>query len=168
MLLIILALIGVVIGLTSNKIKKLEIKQKDLLYDILGLQIGFRLLGLIFTIEDLNKVLSLVQIMTFVLVLMFMFYNRKQLSVLIVGVGTLLNLIVMIFNSGKMPVLTDMSVTDLRHSVMTGESKLKILGDIIDLPYPLSIGMAKSSIGDIIIFVGLMFIVAQLVGKEKI
>lgn len=167
MLMIILLLIGVIIGLTSKQpIKKLEIKHIKILYIILAIQIGLRSLGFIFDIN--NGLLLTVQIITFLLILIFSVYNRSQVGIVLVETGFLMNQLVMILNKGKMPVLiSGVAEFDLRHSLMTADTKLKFLADIISLPYPLNIAMLRCSIGDIVVYFGMMIIAAQLVYSER-
>lgn len=163
-------LIAVIIGLLSKKpIKKLDIKYIGLLYFVLGIQIVIRLLALITDMKILDKILNPIHIITFLIIFIFSVYNKGQVGILILGIGFMMNLLVMIVNGGKMPVLINgVAEFDLRHSLMTAETKLRLLGDIISLPYPLSIGMIRSSIGDIVIVLGMMIIVAQLVYWERV
>jgi hypothetical protein len=105
---------------------------------------------------------------TFLIILLLLVYNRKQVGIMIIGMGFIMNLMVMIVNQGKMPVLINQVVAfDLRHTMMIESTKLKILGDVIRLPHPLDIAMQISSVGDIVIAVGLMIIIAQMIYTEK-
>jgi hypothetical protein len=167
-LFLILALIGVVLGLTVKKFQRFEIRHIRLVYYIIVVQLSVRLLSLIVGVDLVEMILNPIQMITFLIILILLVYNRKQVGIMIIGMGFIMNLIVMMVNQGKMPVLINQVVEfDLRHTMMIESTKLKILGDIIRLPHPLDIGMMISSIGDIVIAVGLMIIIAQMIYTEK-
>ena len=70
----------------------------------------------------------------------------------------------MITNNGAMPVKTSLIVesSDVKHILMTDSSHVKWLSDIIYLPHPLDMWMKVSSVGDIIIAFGFMFLFVKL------
>jgi hypothetical protein len=123
---------------------------------------------LIVGVDLVEMILNPIQMITFLIILLLLVYNRKQVGIMIIGMGFIMNLMVMIVNQGKMPVLINQVVAfDLRHTMMIESTKLKILGDVIRLPHPLDIAMQISSVGDIVIAVGLMIIIAQMIYTEK-
>lgn len=95
------------------------------------------------------------------------FLNKKKSYMMLIFFGTLFNFLAIVFNDFKMPVyvselLTDveakkmflLSGKDLVHSLLTEETKLKFLCDIITLypPYPFP---KTLSAGDVFLLAGI-------------
>lgn len=151
--------IGVVWGLFSKK-KSFKVEKTNILYLILAIQLFPVLLGL-------KNLLLPSEVISLVLILYVLYYNYKELSISVIGIGFILNLITMISNNGQMPVKTlkVISDSDIKHCVLTNLSNLKWFSDIIYLPYPLGRWMVVSSIGDLIVAVGLMILCKDLVSN---
>lgn len=99
-----------------------------------------------------------------------------------VGVGLLLNMLVIGANGGRMPVDAAMAAwagldgveealtaaSHFRHTLMDETTRLRFLGDIIPIPKPLP-RPGVASIGDLFIVVGLFILVqkAMVGGRER-
>ena len=98
--------------------------------------------------------------------------NRSLKYVGIIESGTILNFLPIVLNKGKMPVLKEALVSikafdrlDIlmqdrmfNHSLINNETRFKILSDII----PLNFGIKTViSIGDIVIFFGMIFFIVH-------
>ncbi|HSW35129.1 MAG TPA: DUF5317 family protein [Candidatus Limnocylindrales bacterium] len=123
----------------------------------------------------LSAATPLLYVFSFVLLLSFAFLQPSKKSMFLIGLGILLNLLVITANKGLMPVdarripplvreeLASGTLSPF-HTVMTEDTWLDFLGDRIMLPY------AKNqliSIGDIILAGGLMLYVQQNMLKDK-
>lgn len=114
----------------------------------------------------------------FVFVFLMIWFNRKYAGLWFIGVGALLNALVMMFNGGRMPVdvgrlSTEAYMTealdlilkgaDNKHVAIDATTKIPALADIYSVPGFLGLGMPLISIGDIIIAVGLFLLCIQFV-----
>jgi len=100
---------------------------------------------------------------------------------LFIGIGYLMNTVVMAANGGKMPVsekvLAATSISnfidniksgrDIKHVIMNSGTKMKFLADVIRVPGFLGSMMQVVSIGDIIILVGIFILTVELVMGRK-
>lgn len=119
-------------------------------------------------------------IVSYILLIIFCYFNRQQIGFRYILVGMLLNIIVMLANRGRMPVevnsamiLSPDDVPDLiagsygKHIAMSDQTNFNFLGDIffLQFPYPRPIII---SLGDIIISIGvIMFIYYAMNTKNK-
>jgi len=121
----------------------------------------------------------------YVFVFLVIWFNRKYLGLWFIGIGGLLNALVMMFNGGRMPVDISrlgnepymaealeliMKGSDNKHVAIDSATKIPILADIISVPGFISMGMPLISIGDIIIAAGLFLLIMQIcigLGKVK-
>lgn len=100
------------------------------------------------------------------------FLNRDRLDFRIIGVGILLNFVVIVANGGmpvSLPMVERFTPVDLRyvvehqsvlHIAMTTATKLRLLGDIV--PFPVLLWRPKwmvVSVGDIILSAGVIWLV---------
>ena len=114
----------------------------------------------------------------FVFVFLMIWFNRKYAGLWFIGVGALLNALVMMFNGGRMPVDVGRLSTkaymnealdlilkgaDNKHVAIDAATKIPALADIYSVPGFLGLGMPLISIGDIIIAVGLFLLCIQFV-----
>lgn len=116
----------------------------------------------------------------FCLVFLVIWFNRKYVGLWFIGLGALLNALVMLFNGGRMPV--DMSLlgneaymteavdlmlrgADNKHVALDVATKMPVLADIIGVPGFIGLGMPVISIGDIIVAVGLFLLCLQFMLK---
>jgi len=111
-------------------------------------------------------------ILSYLLVLLAIWYNREIRGMKIIGTGVLVNFFVILANDGKMPVsvsalswarLTKMLLllenkAYVLHTILTEESRLKFLADVIPLPPPYPRPRVMSG-GDIIMAIGLFILI---------
>jgi hypothetical protein len=113
-------------------------------------------------------------IFVYIIGLFFLWMNRSYRGIPLIFIGVLLNFVVMLVNGGRMPVSLEAAATldpiyveaiknglYAKHSLLTGETHLAFLGDIIPLtpPYPRE---QVISIGDIIMNIGVYFFIQQI------
>lgn len=112
-------------------------------------------------------------LLMYILIFIFVYLNRKNVFLLIVGLGAFLNAIVIFLNGGTMPVsakayeaagLTCTVNNEGLYNLIDGSTRLWILGDVI--PYTI-IGKFVISIGDIVIAVGLMLFIINGMRKRS-
>ncbi|MGI9585567.1 MAG: DUF5317 domain-containing protein [Acidimicrobiia bacterium] len=147
--------ISIVVGaMRGGKLRNLtEIRVK--LWWLLPL--GFLILAAsnLITFEDERIAVGLV-LASYVPLLVFVWLNRDLTGMWIAGLGILMNFTVILLNSG-MPVLAEAAtisgltgelVLDSKHVLLTPETHLPFLADIIPLPrYVLSLGDVFLAIG---------------------
>jgi len=143
------------------------------------LQILLRLLsGRVVTV----KYGPLIHIISYVFIVIGLWYNWKVREVKIIGIGVLLNFIVIVANGGRMPVLINtpnlksISLRELAalangsnpiHSLYNKSTRFGFLSDIFSLPafflYPVIF-----SIGDLILSVGVFILIQRVMLAPKI
>ncbi len=118
----------------------------------------------------------------FCLVFLVIWFNRRYVGLWFIGLGALLNALVMLFNGGRMPV--DMSLlgneaymtealdlmlrgADNKHVALDAATNIPVLADIISVPGFIGLGMPVISIGDIIVAVGLFLLCLQFILKPR-
>lgn len=109
-------------------------------------------------------------------IFLVIWFNRRYVGLWFIGMGALLNALVMMFNGGRMPV--DVSLLgdeaylaetvdlllnglDNKHVAIDSFTKIPILADIVSVPGFLGLGMPLISIGDIIVAIGLFVLCLQ-------
>lgn len=122
----------------------------------------------------------------FLLLLVWLWTNREILGIPVIGLGCLLNAVVMMVNDGKMPVdenvikavmaensgITEVPL-DGKHFIADSSTKLPFLSDTIHPPGFLAIGAQIMSIGDLIVVAGILLVAYKIVsgrpdsGKNK-
>lgn len=114
-----------------------------------------------------------VHILTYLFIFIGIIMNFPKKSMILLLIGSLLNFAVITANQGTMPVQMDeyskvhFGEMDIRHSLVTDETKLYYLADIIPIPRPYPLPQILS-IGDIFIMLGVfMFIQELMVTKVK-
>lgn len=130
------------------------------------IQIVLDLLGMVFW-----SYWGLVIHLTTYLLLFYFFWQNKGILHPLLPVGTFLNFIVIVANKGAMPVKTtympEESIVSLlesvTHTIMTLQTKLPLLADIIYIKWPVQ---QMISVGDIVMNIG-MFIFIQEIMKNK-
>ena len=162
-------LLGVIIGwLFQGRFKNLEhLSLKGFAFAILAFSMQALLWIDFFTIKVLIPVKPFVHILSFLPLLVFVYLNRKHRGMLLIGVGILLNLLVITANSGYMPVdYTKLSAT-VQEEFLSGEespihipisekTRLLYLSDIVRVPYKKN---RVISIGDILLAGGLLILI---------
>lgn len=99
------------------------------------------------------------------------FINRRYISVAIMGIGTALNGLVIAVNSGQMPVKVPDYVLNPRfdrgHTWLTDETHLAPLADIIVTNMPV-FSLRVFSVGDLILIVGAFILIQQGMVKKNL
>jgi hypothetical protein len=115
-----------------------------------------------------------VTMLSYALLFYFAWINFRSPGIPLVGVGMLLNVLVIAANGGRMPVALDtarglgIDVSDFAHGVvakhmaLTAASRLQFLGDVIPMPWPIA---RVISVGDIFAVIGAFLIVQEIMGK---
>ncbi|MBE0477875.1 DUF5317 domain-containing protein [Candidatus Aerophobetes bacterium] len=121
-------------------------------------------------------------ILSYLILLTGIWYNRHIKEIGIFGVGIVLNFLVILLNKGQMPVclealekvkMQDMlplleSKSYVIHTIMDAKTKLKFLADIIPLPPPYP-NPRVLSIGDVIMAVGVFLLIQNyMVGEIRL
>ena len=123
--------------------------------------------------------LPAIVIAEYLLLFIFFFINRGMLSMLWLALGSLLNFVVISLNGFKMPVSLDIlnypkfeefvlrikSGELFEYALVTGETKLSFLGDV--LYTPLVPGLSFASIGDAMLAVGIFLLIQNMMGAGK-
>lgn len=114
----------------------------------------------------------IIDMVMYFLIFIFIYQNRKDRFLLIMGAGFLLNAIPIFFNGGAMPVskaairisgITSNVDTEGLYTLVNTHTRFSFLGDIIPLTFPRRFAV---SLGDIISAIGLMFFIVK--GMKKI
>lgn len=153
-------IISIIIGyIRGGKLRRFEDITIKLWYFI---SVAFLIQTIAMILPQINVInFYVLHMLSYVIIMYVCFINRKILSVTIMGLGTLLNMIVIGFNAGTMPVkvpdyIMD-PVFDRGHSLMTELTNISILGDIFLLNIPFIGGVF--SIGDIFLVVGAFMLI---------
>ena len=156
-----------------GRLADLPLKRIELI--ILGFLIQFSLVFL--GQRDLPLLVkwgAYLHILSYLLLLVSMWYNRHIGEMKIIGLGILINFIVILANGGQMPVSVDALVkahledflpllgskTYVIHTILEENTQLKFLADVIPLPPPYPRPRVLS-IGDIIMAVGLFMLIQR-------
>lgn len=173
--------LGIVFSkLTGGKLGKIVDVEINKIW-IIVLGIGLETLGMIYFYRYgiVNySIIKFINILSYLIFIIGLSYNNELKGFKVLILGSILNLLPVIFNGGKMPVsmkaletLGDYNKIDLlfadevfTHSLADMDTRLKILIDFIPLskPYPL---IKVISLGDIFLFIG---IIIFIYGTSKI
>ena len=129
---------------------------------------------------------SLILICSYGLLFVVIWYNRRLPGVKLIGLGLLLNFLVMVLNGGFMPITpealvqtgydvnarqleTGYLVARSKNIVMgSGEARLWFLSDVLVLPNPFPLPSVMS-VGDILIAAGVFyFLYGRMMGKARV
>ncbi len=108
-------------------------------------------------------------LLSYLFLLAFILFNRRQPGLLIIGLGLLLNLLVIAANGGAMPVDGSQLAPPAQEGLLSGAkspfhepldktTRLPLLGDILRLPYG---DHRLVSVGDILLGGGLLFFIQR-------
>ena len=114
---------------------------------------------------------SLIHIGTYILLFCFFWLNRYQFNFLL-PLGTFLNFVVITLNGGVMPVKTTYIpeesivylVESITHAIMTAETVLPFLGDIIYVSWPMQ---QMISVGDIVMNLGIFIFIQKTMVRRR-
>ncbi|MFT9487902.1 MAG: DUF5317 domain-containing protein [Tepidibacillus sp.] len=125
------------------------------------------------------KFLFVAMIVSYILLLLFLYQNKNLHGSKWVFMGIILNMVVMLANGGRMPVdmraaqeLIPEHIPSLlagtygKHIAMTINTSFRFLGDIfyVPAPYPHPVVF---SIGDVLISIGLFILIQKVMVKSK-
>lgn len=113
------------------------------------------------------------------LIFMFMYLNRKNIYLVLMGAGFLLNAIPIFLNGGAMPVSVEAAIytglisnvesarisSEGLYTLINPNTKFWFLGDIIPRKYPRPIVF---SIGDVVSALGMMLFIITSMKKKKV
>ena len=130
--------------------------------------------------ELVNSYIFVFQGLVFCFLLAGFWFNRQYLGIWVIAAGCLMNALAILLNGGKMPVslavvekanlMSRLSDVSVKHAIfqIDGSTRVPFLCDIIYLPNVLGLFNKIVSIGDIIVVLGLFFIILQVVlGKSQ-
>lgn len=171
----ILAVIAAILigSLFGGKIKNLEhVNIKGVYLVFVSFLIEFLIVvGIKKEILEIGLYTYVLDLIMYIMLFLFIMLNRKNLYIIIMGIGFGLNAVVIFINGGAMPVSKsamdylgynpNISLEGL-YKLIDGSTRLQFLGDIIPIKF---ISTFIVSIGDIIAAVGLMLII--IIGMKK-
>jgi hypothetical protein len=120
---------------------------------------------------DIGIFTYILNFIMYIFLVIFIYFNRKNKYIVLMGVGFLLNATAIFFNGGAMPVSAKAAETagltlniskEGLYTLINGNTKLWFLGDIIPLTFLRNFAI---SIGDIIAVLGLMLFI--ITGMKK-
>lgn len=176
------ALLGVIIGWVRNgKLKQLSrvsLPGWPLIIPAVFIQAAIRA-DFSTNSNYFSSYYPLLYISSFIILLIFVFLQNRQIGMIIIGLGILFNLLVITANRGMMPVditrMPDTVAEDLAgggkspfHTPISDETWLNFLGDRIPIPIPVPYFQNQLlSIGDIVMGTGILFFIQQNMLRKK-
>lgn len=148
-------LISIIIGyIRGGKLRRFENITIKLWYFI---SVAFLIQTIALRVPQINdNMFYILHLLSYVIIMYVCIINWRKLSVSFMGIGTLLNMIVIALNSGQMPVKVPDFIQDplfdRGHTLMTDVTKAKILGDLFLLDIPFFGGVF--SVGDVFLVLG--------------
>ncbi len=180
MLYIVAVAIGIIAGkLAGGKIAnlaELKLEKTWIIITAFLIQATAQILGLN-GFGFISRYSFVIQAIVFCLLFSGFWINRRYLGILFIGIGCLLNALVMMFNGGKMPVKESILISqgatpeiieqvrlglDGKHSLINDSTRLVFLSDIIETPPVLDWMMQIISLGDIIVVIGLCVLIFEV------
>ncbi len=167
----ILALIaGIILGyISKGTLRNLaNINLKGTYLIIIGFIIEFVIIMLIQKkIITAGVITYIMNVIMYILILAFIFVNKKNKYIVIMGVGFMLNAIAIFANGGVMPVSSSAIETigfstnvhtEGLYNLINSNTNLSFLGDIIPIDF---IGRFIVSIGDVIAAIGMILFIVK-------
>lgn len=126
-----------------------------------------------------GSITFLLDLIMYGLLIIFIYLNRKNVYIVMMGFGFLLNAIPIFLNGGAMPVDVNATVkaglypsiekakvaSEGLYTIINSDTKLWFLGDIIPITF---LRHVVISIGDVILAIGLMLFVVTGMKKTKL
>lgn len=150
---------GVLAGGSLDSLAATKLAALPLLFAGLALQLVFLLWDPSWLTDGLSLV---VLISSNLLVLVFIWLNRRLAGILLAGVGLVLNLLVISLN-GAMPVSSeaarvaggeDFGSADIKHALLNEDTVLPWLADVLPIP---RLGFVLS-VGDVLLILGIAWL----------
>ena len=174
--LIVALVVGFILRGKLSNLKNADMSHMELVFIAYVLQTAIVLLIRNGTLDN-KIIIYALHLLMYIILLVFVYLNKKIYEILIIGSGFLLNTIAIFFNGGVMPVneavAVKMGLGDIIKNISTyglykltdGNTVFPFLCDVIPKPYlrPLVI-----SIGDVVIAAGLFLLVLKLMGSKNI
>ena len=170
-------IVAIIIGYAlKGRLKNFErVDLKGLYLVVVSFTVEFLVVTLIReSVINQGIITYLIDLSMYIMLFYFVYLNRKDPFILMIGFGSLLNAITIFLNGGSMPVSHEAAVKagyimDIKkmglYNVINSNTRFWFLGDII--PYKFIISFV-ASIGDIIIALGLMLFVITGMKNKKI
>lgn len=171
--------VGMIAGGRVGRLKELDLRAPWVFVLAAAAQVGLMVLGAAGVSLGVGWAPAL-YVLTFVLVLVGIWVNRRLPGMWLVGVGVLLNLAVIAANGGSMPVDRGLAVragnTDMvelldstaytNHVAATEGTRLRWLGDVLALPMvvPRPKFYSPGSVGDILVTFGACWLILYGLG----
>lgn len=176
-------ILGILIGRIKGKsldVFEVRLEKTWLIIIVFAFQTAVRILG-IKGMAFPKEINWLINGSVFALILLCLWFNRRYIGLWVIGFGAFLNALVMTANEGKMPVdiklVENMGSIDYiniikegfdsKHSILTENTRMDFLADIIYIPGFLGLGMPVVSIGDVIIAIGVFVFVLNIFAKHS-
>ncbi len=114
-------------------------------------------------------------ILSYVIIIFVTCINHHLFSVWFLGIGNLMNFVVIAFNEGKMPVKITTKIMEITgenpyfdrgHMMMNELTRFKIFGDLFVLDVPV-IPVSVFSGGDVLLVIGAFLLIQQGMTAEK-
>ncbi len=168
------AVIGLVVGYIRggrlSNLKNLSIKRGWAVLIAFLLQFGLGRLPL-----GVGSLHYAVHMLSYLLLFYFVWVNFQPWGIRLIGLGIMLNFVVIAANNGIMPVGTAgmsqefsynlQTVSDGIHGLLTGATRLPILADIIKVKNPLTGSGGWYSIGDIVMDLGIIVLISSIMAN---
>jgi hypothetical protein len=126
----------------------------------------------------IDNIYPLLIIGSYLTIIYAIWCNRNLAGFKLFGLGTFLNFLVIATNGGRMPVSTNaLDVIGLsayiskltegvtKHQIITNETHLWFLADVIPIQPPLALGSSVISVGDIFITLGVAWFIYRGMSK---
>lgn len=170
--------LGLIRGGTLTNLTKARLVQPWLIFVSVILESSLILLSR-YNIGLAYPIVFISIIVQYLLLFLFVWFNRHLPFSILIGLGSLLNGLVILLNGGTMPLVDVHPYIDKSnftyeyllngnlpiYHIINENTLLWFLGDIIWIPYPFS---AFISIGDIILYAGVFMLLQSLIaGKER-
>ena len=177
-------IISIIIGLLRNgklsSLSQISLKRTELIVLACLIQGGIIFLGS----RNIKFVLdysSYMIIFSYIVLLLAVWYNKKLKGMKIIALGIILNFIVIVANSGHMPVLlsslykaglNDFALvlkegTYVTHTLITEKTLFGFLADVIPLPSPFP-DPSVVSVGDFLMFYGVFSLIQNAMLKKEL
>lgn len=171
---------GVLAGGSASALLDLKLKKFWLILLAFALQTLAQVAGGKGLVES-ELLIMLFYGVSYFLLFMGFWFNRRYLGIITMGAGCFLNALVIMLNNGRMPVSMEAlekanlkeaiklleSGSDVKHSVMNEGTRLGFLADITYIPYFPGFLMRVVSVGDLVVTAGLFIFMYEIVrGKN--
>lgn len=165
-------ILGYILGGKLRNLENLRIRGIYLIFISFAIELGI-VMGIRNGILNPGKITYALDLLMYLLILIFVLLNRKNTCLVIMGAGFLLNALPIFLNGGAMPVSQEaINITGLNpdigseglYTIIDSSTKLWFLGDIIPVRF---INTFIISIGDIFTALGLVLLIVTGMRVKK-